>query len=129
MTIDDRPVVVNVRQPFAHRPDVPALHIEYLPTTPGFSTGAEISQETAFRLIVALAEKLNEIARDETQEGFFDPSMVKLLKRRVGAEEFARWVVELDNPDPDSDGFQERRSVGLGDITKRARKALGLPEE
>jgi hypothetical protein len=43
-------------------------------------------------------------------------------------ESFARWLVSLDNPDPASAGFQERRAVTLIRIIDRARQALGEKE-
>lgn len=50
---------------------------------------------------------------------------VEALDRRAGAlEEFARWVVALDDPE-DVLAREERRTVTLTRIIDRAREALG----
>ncbi|MCC5574517.1 hypothetical protein IMZ11_02540 [Microtetraspora sp. AC03309] len=42
-------------------------------------------------------------------------------------EDFARWIVSLD--DPDGPGFEARKSVTMALIIRKAREALNLPEE
>jgi hypothetical protein len=37
---------------------------------------------------------------------------------------FAEWLVSMDDPDPDSAGFQARRTATLSQIIERARAAL-----
>lgn len=39
-------------------------------------------------------------------------------------EDFAEWVVSLDDIDPDSPGHKDRQTVTLTDIITRARQAL-----
>lgn len=56
------PVTVKVAQPFASAPNEPTLEFQ-IPTTPGFSTGATISQETARQLIKELQRGLTEIKK------------------------------------------------------------------
>lgn len=55
-----RPVRVDLDAPFSSAPDEPTLCYS-VPTSPGFSTGATISQSTARELIRALQDKLDEI--------------------------------------------------------------------
>lgn len=50
-----------------------------------------------------------------------------LLDRLEPLEEFARWIVSLD--DPEGPGFEARKSVSMGQIIGKAREALALPEE
>ncbi len=50
-------------------------------------------------------------------------------KRAETAEDVLRWLVSLDDPDPDSQGFQDRKAVTLNQIIGRAREALGITEE
>ena len=38
------------------------------------------------------------------------------------------WLVSLDDPDPESQGFQDRRTVTMTGIIQRARAALGKTE-
>jgi hypothetical protein len=54
-------VQVEIAQPFASNPGEPTLDFT-IPTTPGFSTGATISQATARELIKKLQATLDEIA-------------------------------------------------------------------
>lgn len=56
----DQPVRVEIAQPFAHNPSEPTLDFT-VPTTPGFRTGATISQETARDLISELQATLDQI--------------------------------------------------------------------
>lgn len=55
----------------------------------------------------------------------------RALARSMPGEvvDFVKWIVSLDDPDPESEGFQDRRTTTLTDIIRRARKALDLPEE
>jgi len=39
--------------------------------------------------------------------------------------QFARWIVSLDDPDPKSQGFQDRKTVTMNTIVQQAREALG----
>lgn len=39
--------------------------------------------------------------------------------------EFALWIIELDNDDPNSPGRKERQTITLNKIIKRAEEALG----
>lgn len=39
----------------------------------------------------------------------------------MDAREFVAWLVSLDDPDPESRGFQDRRTVTLSDIIEKAR--------
>jgi hypothetical protein len=50
-----------------------------------------------------------------------EPEPSELVRLR----EFARWVVSLDDPDPQSQGFQDRRTVTMTTIIRRAEDALG----
>lgn len=43
----------------------------------------------------------------------------------VKLREFARWIVSMDDDDPESPGRQDRRVTGLNDIINRAKEALG----
>lgn len=38
---------------------------------------------------------------------------------------FARWIVSLDDDDPDSPGRKERQTITLTKIVERAKEALG----
>lgn len=61
----DRPVHVEIAQPFAHAPGEPTLSFT-VPTTPGFSTGATISQQAARDLIRELQaglDRINQVIR------------------------------------------------------------------
>jgi hypothetical protein len=54
--------------------------------------------------------------------------LVEKTQRTDALEELARWLVSLDDPDPTSAGFQERRTVTMTRIIERARQALGEKE-
>lgn len=56
--------------------------------------------------------------------------LAEKTERADRLEELARWLVSLDDPDPDPDsaGFQERRVTGMNQIITRARQALGEKE-
>lgn len=41
-------------------------------------------------------------------------------------EAFLEWLIDLDNPDPESAGFQRRRRITLNAIIKKARITLGV---
>ena len=47
--------------------------------------------------------------------------------RLAPLEDFARWVVSLD--DPEGPGFEARKAVTMAQIIGKARDALSLPEE
>jgi hypothetical protein len=48
----------------------------------------------------------------------------RLLEQRDTLDEFARWLVSMDDPD-NLDGMSERRTITLTRIIERAREALG----
>jgi len=51
--------------------------------------------------------------------------LVEKTERADRLEELARWLLSLDDPDPDSAGFQDRRVTTMTRIIERARQALG----
>lgn len=77
---------------------------------------AKVDQETPAEELLATADRI--VSHTVIPNGEDTP-----------LEAFARWVVALDDPDPDSQGFQDRKAVTLGRIIDRAREALGITEE
>lgn len=53
-----------------------------------------------------------------TPEGFEE-------KPQESVRDLVEWLATLDDPDPASQGFQDRRTVTLTQIVERAKKALG----
>lgn len=47
---------------------------------------------------------------------------------RTATEQFVEWIVEMDDPDPRSDGWNRRRSITLTRIIDRAREAQRVEE-
>lgn len=56
---------------------------------------------------------------DRVPEGFEEAPQEPL-------RELAEWLVTLDDPDPASQGFQDRRTTTMTQIIERARKALDV---
>lgn len=48
-----------------------------------------------------------------------------LVADYIKVREFARWIVSLDDDDPDSPGRKDRQTVNLTKIINRAKEALG----
>lgn len=51
------------------------------------------------------------------------PSLLELEVERL--RKFAQWVVSLDDPDPQSQGFQDHQTTTMTSIIRQAREALG----
>lgn len=55
---------------------------------------------------------------------------VALTRQMPGlVHDFVAWVLTLDDPDPESQGFQDRRTATMTEIIRRAREAMGVQEE
>lgn len=52
------------------------------------------------------------------------------LARQMPGEihDFMEWIISLDSPDPESQGFQDRRTTTMTDIIRKAREAMGTDE-
>lgn len=54
----------------------------------------------------------------------------RALVRQMPGEvhDFMAWIISLDDPDPESQGFADRRSVTMTQIIRRAKEAMGGAE-
>ncbi len=86
---------------------------------------ALIVASDALRVVTPWAEGENtEVELHLRREDYRD-----LLRQAPGEiRDFLEWLVSLDDPDPESEGFQARRVTTMSDIVRRARTVLGKEE-
>lgn len=112
-----RPVRVEIAAPFASTPGEPTLDMSF-PTTPGFSSGAGISQQTARDLIRELQAALDEIAgRDEMTERRLTKTAVEEAIHETKTKPF---VDEVGSTVKHDDGSREV-TVTLRDVLDEPR--------